>query len=68
MAAVDKIDSNVTGLRIAEEETPGVLPSTPDWIPAEPNSYGDFGGQENSYVSGPAKCRLPSSTGVGSLY
>lgn len=44
MAILSKIDSNVTGLSIAREASPGVLPGSPTWIAYQPNSYGSLGG------------------------
>lgn len=50
---VNKIDSNVTTLFIAEEECPKQLPTTPVWYAQEPNSYSDFGADISTVARSP---------------
>ena len=53
---VNSIDSNVTGLSIAEEECPKILPVVPgdvDWYTQEPNSYSNFGTVVNTVAREP---------------
>jgi hypothetical protein len=64
MTAVKKIDSNLTGLRIALETTPGVLPVTPNWVGFEPNTYKDFGAVYKKVQRAPINASRQRKKGV----
>lgn len=53
MPLLNKIDSNTTGLRFAEELSFKVLPVTPTWTPLEPQTYADFGGEVTTVARNP---------------
>lgn len=64
MVAVNKIDSNVTGLSIAEEASPGILPGSPVWTVAEPNSYNNFGATIQTVARNPISTSRQRKKGV----
>lgn len=64
MAAVQKIDSNVSGLRYQEETSIGVANTANPWVPMEPNSYDNFGGEFATVARNPINAGRQRQKGV----
>ena len=63
MAQVPNIDSNSTGLSVALESALKTV-SSPTWYQLEPNSYGDFGGQNTLIARNPINDSRQRKKGV----
>lgn len=61
---VDRIDSNQTGLRYAQEASLKTLPGSPVWKQFEPNSYGDFGATVGKTRRNPINADRSNKKGV----
>lgn len=64
MAVANKIDSNQTGLRYQEELCVGQADPANNWIPLEPNSYDDFGGEITTVARNPINASRQRQKGV----
>ncbi len=64
MVLVQKVDSNVTGLRYQEETSIGVASPANPWLALEPNSYDDFGGEFTTVARNPINAGRQRQKGV----
>lgn len=64
MAAVLKIDSNVTSTKISEETSFGVADGSAVWLPVEVNSYGDTAGKFTKVARNPIDSDRQRKKGV----
>ena len=64
MAQVNKIDSNATSLRIAEETAYKTVGGSEVWKPYEPNSYDDTGGEITTVARNPINSSRQRKKGV----
>lgn len=62
--AINKVDSNITGLAYAEETSLKTLPGTPIWRSLQPNSYSDFGGDYKTVARAPIDPSRQNRKGV----
>lgn len=60
----NKIDSNLTGLRYAEETSLKVLPGSPVWNQLEPNTYTNFGSKIATVARNPINASRQRKKGV----
>ncbi len=64
MTAVQKVDSNATGLRYQEETSIGVANVNNPWLTLEPNTYEDFGGEFTTVARNPINAGRQRQKGV----
>ena len=58
------VNSNVTGVAVAEETTPKVLPGSPVWYDRAVNSYSDFGGEITTVAADPINASRQNQRGT----
>lgn len=64
MALLNKISSNSTGLRFAEEDSPKVVSGNEVWYALDPNTYSDFGGEISLVARNPINADRQNRKGV----